>query len=307
MTMSSAAIAAAIRGAAMELRRSTSACSLALLAVLAACDASAAESPPIAILSALDTEAGPLLSAIATPDSVTVRGIPCATGRVAGGRVVIVATGVGKVNAAMTTTLVVERFAPAAIVFTGIAGALDPDLQPGDVVVGERLVQHDLVNETETGTALRTVRSPSTRVHGPVRLEADPALLADARDAALGLELLRAPDATRAPRVRFGTIATGDSFVSAAAKKARLRDDTSAHAVEMEGAAVAQVCRELGVPFLVVRGVSDRAAGEARVEARRNLGVAARNAAAVALAVVRRLAADPRDAAPSADPPTPQP
>ena len=264
-----------------------------LLAALAA-HLRAAEAPaPVAILSAVDAEAGPLLGAVATPETVTLRGIPCVVGTVAGRRVVIVATGVGKVNAAMTTTLVIEGYAPAAVVFTGIAGALDPDLQPGDVVVGESLVQHDLVNYAETGTVLRTVRSPSTRVHGPLRLEADPALLADARDAAPGLELLAAPDATRAPRVRFGTIATGDSFVSAAAKKAQLRDDTGAHAVEMEGAAVAQVCRELGVPFLVVRGMSDRAAGDARVEARRNLGVAARNASAVALAVVRRLAAEP--------------
>ncbi|MFN8096609.1 MAG: hypothetical protein U0599_31080, partial [Vicinamibacteria bacterium] len=64
-------------------------------------------------------------------------------------------------------------------------------------------------------------------------------------------------------------------------------------ACEMEGAAVAQVCRELGVPVLVVRGLSDRAAGDAPEEARRHLGVAARNAAALALAVVRGLAARP--------------
>jgi adenosylhomocysteine nucleosidase len=296
----------------MRLLHPRSARSVVLLSALAVppAHARAAEAPaPVAILSAVDAEAGPLLSVIATPETSTLRGIPCVLGTVAGRRVVVVATGVGKVNAAMTTTLVVERFAPAAVVFTGIAGALDPDLQPGDVVVGERLVQHDLVNQNETGAVLRTVRSPSTRVHGPVRLEADPALLADARDAALGLELLPAPDATRAPRVRFGTIATGDTFVSAAARKTQLRDGTGAHAVEMEGAAVAQVCRELGVPFLVVRGVSDRAAGDARVEARRNLGVAARNASAVALAVVHRLAAEPPPDAvpPSADPPAPPP
>jgi len=273
--------------------RSSSARALVLLAALAARAAGADEPPPIALLSALDTEAGPLLSAIARPETIAVRGIPCVTGMVGDRRVVVVATGVGKVNAAMTTTLVVERFAPAAVVFTGIAGALDLELQPGDVVVAERLVQHDLVNHTEAGPVLRSVRSPSSGLRGPIALEADPALLADAREAALGLEFLRAPDATRAPRVRFGTIATGDTFVSSAARRAQVRDDTGGRAVEMEGAAVAQVCRELGVPFLVVRGLSDRAAGDARVEARRNLGVAARNAAAVALAVVRRLATEP--------------
>ena len=94
--------------------------------------------------------------------------------------------------------------------------------------------------------------------------------------------------------MRFGTISTGDAFVSSGAKKSQVRRDTGAHAVEMEGAAVAQVCREMGVPLLVVRGISDVAAGDARAESRRNLGPAARNAAAVALAVVRRMADAPR-------------
>jgi adenosylhomocysteine nucleosidase len=277
---------------------------LAALGVLAAPAraAEAADAPArVAILSALATEIGPLLGAIATPETVTVHGIPCVTGTVGGRPVVVAATGVGKVNAAMTTTLVVERFSPVAVLFTGIAGALDPELVPGDVVVAEGLVQHDLVDYTEAGPVLRGVRSPSSGRRGPLRVESDPALLAEARDAALGLDLLRPAGARRAPRVRFGTIATGDAFVSSGAKKAQLHADTGAHAVEMEGAAVAQVCRELRVPFLVVRGVSDVAAGEARLEARRNLGPAARNAAAVALAVVRRLATPPPpvDAAPA--------
>jgi adenosylhomocysteine nucleosidase len=270
--------------------RATWARSAVLLAGLAASAARAAEAPPVVLLSALDTEAGPLLGALARPETTDVRGIACATGLVGDRRVAVLATGVGKVNAAMVTTLVIERFAPAAVVFTGIAGALDPELQPGDVVVGERLVQHDLVNHPESGPVLRSVRSPASGERGPIELEPDPTLLSLAREAGLGLDLMRAADATRAPRVRFGTIATGDTFVSSAAKRAQVREATGAHAVEMEGAAVAQVCRELGVPFLVVRGLSDRAKGDARTEARRNLGVAARNSAAVALAVVRRLA-----------------
>jgi adenosylhomocysteine nucleosidase len=251
-----------------------------------------ASAAPIAILAALDAEVGPLLSAIATPRTETVRGIPCFVGTIGGRPVVVGATGVGKVNAAMTTALLVDRFSPSRLVFTGIAGALDPDLEPGDVVVGERLVQHDLVNLFETGPVLRGVRSPSSGVRGPVLLEADPGLLLDAREAALGLALDRAALASRPARVRFGTIATGDTFVGALATKTRLYRELHAHAVEMEGASVAQVCRELRVPFLVVRGLSDRAQGEARDESKRNLDVAARNAAAVALAVVRRLVAE---------------
>jgi len=247
---------------------------------------------PIAILGAMDTETAPVVASVSGRATASLRGIPCVVGTFAGRRVVVAATGVGKVNAALTTTLLVERYAPAAVVFTGVAGGLDPELQPGDVVVAERLVHHDLLRYTESGAFPRILKSPSTGEPNPIEFASSPPLLALALDTAGGLALEGLPGA-RPPRVRFGTIATGDSFIGAVAKKTQLRRDFGAHACEMEGAAVAQVCRELGVPFLVVRGLSDRAAGDAPEEARRHLGVAARNAAALALAVVRGLAARP--------------
>ena len=248
--------------------------------------------PPVALLGAMDAEVQPLLAALTDREAVNVLGIPCVTGKLDGRPVVVAATGIGKVNAAMTTALIVERFSPTAVIFTGVAGALDPGLQPGDVVIGENYVQHDLVNHTEEGAVPRRVRNPRDGVENPIRLEASPSLLALARQAAPGLLLERAETdpGARAPRVSFGTIVTGDSFVGAAAKKTALRDDFGAAAVEMEGAAVAQVSHQLGVPFLVVRGLSDRAGGQARAEAQRNLGVAARNAAMTALAIARLLA-----------------
>src|SRR5512141_1493697 len=98
--------------------RSTAARALLALAPLATLATLArggeeATPAPIAILAAMDAEAGPILSTIATPQTVTLRGIPCVSGTIDARRVVVVATGVGKVNAAMTTTLVIERFAPA--------------------------------------------------------------------------------------------------------------------------------------------------------------------------------------------------
>jgi len=263
---------------------------LAFLALLVAAAAATAGAPgAVVLLGAMDAETQPLLAALSDRGALPVLGIPCVTGALAGRRAVVAVTGVGKVNAAMTTALLLERFSPAAVIFTGVAGGLDPDLQPGDVVIGERLVQHDLVRDTEQGRVPRTVRNPVNRSENPIVLESTPALLALARDAAGRLALERVAEGSRPPRVLFGTIATGDSFVASSAKKTELRGELGAHAVEMEGAAVAQVCHQHGVPFLVVRGLSDRAAGDAPAEARRNLGVAARNAAAVALDVARHL------------------
>ncbi|HEX9188490.1 MAG TPA: 5'-methylthioadenosine/adenosylhomocysteine nucleosidase [Vicinamibacteria bacterium] len=252
-------------------------------------------SGPVAILTALEAEARPVLSSLRDIEASTVRGLPVTTGTLDGRRVVVAVTGVGKVNAAMTTALVVLRFSPSAVLFTGVAGALDPELHPGDVVIAGKLVQHDLVNLTDAGPVPRTVRGPRDGTHGPLAFEPDARLLALAREVAAGAGrgLSAVAGATSPPRIVFGTIATGDSFVSSRARRQDLHERLSASAVEMEGAAVAQVGRELGVPVLVVRGLSDRAAGDARAEAQRNLATTARNAAEVALAVARRLGPEP--------------
>jgi adenosylhomocysteine nucleosidase len=268
-----------------------------LLALLLAVPArlSADEPGPLLVLGAIDAETRPVIAALVDPEPGEVLGLRCVGGRLAGRRAVAAVTGVGKVNAAMTTALLIERFSPAAVIFTGIAGALDSGLQPGDVVVGESLVQHDLVRHTEQGVVLREVRNPRDGADNPIALEPSPRLLALARQVAggRGLTLAGVAGDARAPKIAFGAIATGDSFVGSRSRRDELRGRTGALAVEMEGAAVAQVCHQLGVPFLVVRGLSDRAAGDARGEARRNMETAAGNAAAVALAVVRSLGPGP--------------
>jgi adenosylhomocysteine nucleosidase len=263
-----------------------------LLLLLAPGTARAEEPPSIAFLSALEAESRPVAAALAGRQDLTVRGLPCTAGRIAGRPVVVAAIGVGKVNASMATTLLIERFSPAVVIFSGVAGALDPELQPGDVVIGEALAQHDLVYHTEEGAAPRSVRNPLSGIENPLVLPASPRLLALARRDAENAGLEPVDGAPRAPRVVFGTIATGDSFVGSRARKAELWEKLGARAVEMEGAAVGQVCHQLGVPFLVVRGLSDRAGSDARAEARRHLDVAARNAARVALAVGRHLLAE---------------
>ena len=250
------------------------------------------EPAPIVFLSAIDAEFRPIVDALADRETLTVRGLPCVAGTLAGRRAVVAVSGVGKVNAATATALLIERFSPAAVIFSGVAGALDPNLQPGDVVIGETLVQHDLVYHTEEGAVPRSVRNPLNGTENPIALPASPRLLALARQVADRAELEPTGGDSRAPRVLMGTIATGDSFVGSRAKRAELWNDLGAHAVEMEGAAVAQVCYQHGVPFLVVRGLSDRAGSDARTEARRHLEVAARNAARAALAVGRRLASE---------------
>lgn len=253
----------------------------------------AADRLPVLVLGALPAETQPVEAALSERQPLTVMGVPVVSGSLDGRPVIVAATGVGKVNAAMTTALLLERFTPAAVIFTGIAGALAPGLEPADVVVGERLVQHDLVNHGEAGPVLRGVRSPVDGTENPIVLTSSPELLALAREAAPALEASPVAAGHRPPRVAFGTIATGDSFVGSRARQEQLRALTGADAIEMEGAAVAQVCRELRVPVLVIRGLSDRAGDGARDEMQRNLARAAQNAAGLALAVARGIGAPP--------------
>ncbi len=184
-------------------------------------------------------------------------------GRLHGRPVVAVVSRIGKVAAAATTALLIERFGVGSIVFTGVAGAVAPHLRVGDVVIAERLMQHDL-----------DVRPLFPRYEIPLlgvsEIDADPALTARAVAAArrfVEAELTTTvDDDTRTmfrltgPAVHHGLIVSGDQFFASSAAIAELRDRLpDALAVEMEGAAVAQVCHELGVPFAVVRTISDAA------------------------------------------------
>jgi adenosylhomocysteine nucleosidase len=207
--------------------------------------------------------------------------------------VVVAQTGIGKVNAAMTTALLLDHFHPAQVVFTGIAGALNPDLHPGDVVIGERLAQHDLGLLTAAGMTRQGVRNPVDGTENPVFFAADSALVQLAVSAGQQAASLPIPtgQGERLPAIRPGTIATGDVFVASSAGKQSLRDGLQADAVEMEGAAVAQICYQQRVPFVVVRSISDSADETAETDLQRFYRSAAANSARLVIDLVTRLAA----------------
>lgn len=162
----------------------------------------------------------------------------------------------GKVAATMTATTLIEALGADRIVFTGVAGGIDPSLRVGDIVVATRLVQHDL-------DARPLFARHEIPLLGRTYLDADPALTNSLGAAA------RAYSASHpaAPRVVEGLIASGDQFFSSDAARSSLRDALpETLCVEMEGAAVAQVCAEHGVPLAVVRTISDAAGDHAATD-----------------------------------------
>ena len=245
-------------------------------------------SQPTAILGAFKDEIRMLEDSISGKEIITLEGIKFVQGKLHGKSVVVAYTGIGKVNAAMTTTLLIHNFHPRAILFTGIAGSINPEITPGDIVVGKRTVQHDLNYVYDDSIVSYRPTNPVTDTLDPVFYPADPTLLhlADSVCSLLTLKKVDLGDTVVQPKIWSGTIATGDSFVASQKLKDQLIARFSADAVEMEGAAVAQVCYQFSIPCLIIRSISDSANDDAHLDIEKFLNTAAENASTVALQIL---------------------
>ena len=228
----------------------------------------------LAIVSAMDEELRGLLASL--PDARRERRADRDfwLGTLAGREVVLVRSRIGKVAAATTTAVLLERFDVESILFTGVAGGLGDGVRIGDIVVGEALLQHDM-DASPIFPRWQVPLYGTDRFHVDAalsaRLQAVCASVLEAvqtdRCAQLSRAQLHASGVACTPRVHRGLVLSGDRFVSSAAEAAALRrDHPAALAVEMEGAALAQVCRDFGVPCAVMRTVSDRADDSAHVD-----------------------------------------
>lgn len=207
-----------------------------------------------------------LLALMPDEQRVRIAGRDFWVGHLHGQPVVAVLSRIGKVAAAVTAAVLLERFGVRAIVFSGVAGGLAPGVNVGDVVVATALLQHDM----DASPLFPKYEVP---LMGISRFTTD-ASISDAL-ATVAEETLRDPVALvgqaavdefglRSPKVHRGLLVSGDRFVSTAAESQALRRNLpDALAVEMEGASVAQVCHDYGVPFAAMRTISDRADDEA--------------------------------------------
>ena len=215
----------------------------------------------IGIIGAMQVEVELLRSHMQDATTTDVYGMSFTEGRLGGKDVVLVAGGVGKVNAAMCALTLIERFGVQRIVFTGVAGSLDSKVDILDVVVSTACVHHDYDV------------SQVFPFEKPVYFEADAAL----RAAAVRAVAEAVPEVT----TYEGIVASGDQFVADAAVKRRIVDTFGALCCEMEGAAVAQVACNCGVPYVVIRAISDKADGSAEVAFDTFVQQAANHSAAV--------------------------
>ncbi|HYF41255.1 MAG TPA: 5'-methylthioadenosine/adenosylhomocysteine nucleosidase [Ramlibacter sp.] len=199
----------------------------------------------LAIVSAMHQELAAVLALMPDERKQLAAGREFWVGHLHGHEVVAVLSRIGKVAAATTATALIERFAVDRMVFTGVAGGLAPGIERGDVVVADSFLQHDL-------DASPIFPRHEVPLYGKSRF---------ATDAALSEQLAQAVRrALPGAHLHRGLVVSGDRFVSTSQESRALQQAVpQALAVEMEGAAIAQVCHDYGVAYAAVRTISDRA------------------------------------------------
>ena len=219
----------------------------------------------IGIIGAMDPEVDELVARLESKVSETVGSVTYHAGTLLGKRVVI-----AKFFAAICAQTMILKYSPRLIVNTGVGGAAALGLSPLDVVIADKLVQHDMDTSA--------IGDPKGLVSGinVIYFESDPHAVEVLSNAATAMGVSH----------RIGTIATGDKFVSSLDEKNRINGDFGACACEMEGCSVAQVAYVNGVKFAVVRAISDSADGSACMEYSKFLPEAARISTALTLSLV---------------------
>jgi len=228
----------------------------------------------LGIIGAMDVEVATLKANLENMTVKTVAGMEFCQGKLEGLNVVIVQCGIGKVNASMCAQILCSNFGVTHIVNTGIAGSLSAELDIGDLVVSRDVIYHDF-DITYWGRAVGEVPGM-----GVVAFPAD----------AIMMELaFSAAEQINAGHTRIGRVASGDQFVCSKEKKERIIADTQAQCTEMEGAAIAHTAFRNGVPFVILRAISDKADDSAEMDYPTFEAIAARRCAQVTSTLAKAL------------------
>jgi adenosylhomocysteine nucleosidase len=249
----------------------------------------AAADSPIGIIYAFPPEGVLLKQMLESADSTILAERIFHSGRLLDKQVLLVESEMGLTAAAMTTQLLIDKFLPEKIFFTGICGAIDSDFRIGDIAVARKWITHDYGVYDSSGFRLAKTEKGKFIYH-----TVDPNLFSAAELAARKGDLKFEAINQRQPQIKFANIgASGNSFVDQKEKRMWLKSNTAAEIVDMESAAVVQVANANQVAALVIRSCSDLAGGSGSATAAEELErwyrVAAENSAKFLLEILKRL------------------
>lgn len=202
----------------------------------------------IGVIGAMQEEIDMLLERLQDKKTRQHAGIAYHQGTLHNREIIVCKSGVGKVNAAVCTQVLIDRFKVDAVIFTGVAGALAPELEIGDIVISDSCMQHDM-DVTALGFARGVI--PYQEVSD---FPSDSRLIQLARQAG---------ERVFPGRCHTGKVLSGDQFIAGSERVKQLHGELGGSCVEMEGASVAQVCHMNGVPHVIIRSMSDKADGSA--------------------------------------------
>ena len=176
---------------------------------------------------------------------------------------ILVQSGLGKVNAAVVSTLLIEKFECELLLFSGVAGGIDPGIEIGEVIIGESLIQYDYGTlKNRELLPFRPGSIPTGESKNELEYSLDPKIKHKIK--------------VSLPNVRMGIILTGDVFLQCEETQKELFEKYGAQAIDMEGAAVAQVAEQFGIPAIVVRCLSDLAGVDSQKLSSKFLNMAAK-------------------------------
>jgi adenosylhomocysteine nucleosidase len=241
----------------------------------------------VAIVGAMPEEIRLLTEALEKKHLIKYKDLEFYTGNLKGQSVVIMKSGIGKVNASYATTILLEKFKIKSVLFTGVAGGLHPNSYPGDLVIAEAVFHHDYARDMANEYEVRATRNIKGQKDNPLLLKTDSVLLNLAKISVRKISFLDVGN--RNPKVFTGIIATGDTFINNPKKANWLYENFQALAVEMEGAALGQICYQSNIPFLIIRSCSDNANNSAHLDFQTFLKPAAENAIKVILGILEEM------------------
>ena len=248
------------------------------------------------ILGAMPSEVRSIAAALAGRTDGQLACFPYAQGRLNGRRAIVAVTGVGVTNGAMVSALFVNVFAPAQVVVSGTGSRFNPRVRTGDTVISTKTIHHAAGSLTDDGMVYRNVRGPLRGTMTSWFYKPDPALLALAKKSVRGYaaEEITVDGLRYRPAVFPGVVTASDLFGVSDEKIADMQRKLQPDIMEMESAAIAQVCRQLATPHIVFRAGSNRTQSDPGNDYRRLGQIAAAAAARWTMYFVGCLAAQSR-------------